>query len=125
MNKLSLALVALALSAPATAASQDVAPAVKRKPAPAVSTAPTAPAASAPSTAPAAPKSAARNSSERQIQAALTAALPQGGGDAALDASLIRVMSSLLAAGQCREATLLATRDGRKELASRAQQFCR
>jgi hypothetical protein len=104
MKKLALALAALSLAAPAAAAGQDVAPAAKRKPAP---------------TAPAAPQR------EQHYQAALTAAASQDGGDAALDASLIRGMSRLLAAGKCGEAAGLATRDGRKELASRAQQLCK
>jgi hypothetical protein len=102
MKKLFPALVALALTAPAAAAAQDVAPAVKRKP---------------PATVPAAPQR------EQHYQAALTAAASQD--DAALDASLIRGMSRLLAAGKCAEAAGLANRDGRKELASRAQQLCK
>lgn len=110
MKKLSLAFAAFALSAPVAAAAQDVAPAVKRKPA---------------APAPVAQNPAGRAASEQQYQAALAAAVAKDGGDAALDTSLIRVMSRLLAAGQCREASSLAARDGRKELASRAQQFCK
>jgi hypothetical protein len=102
MNKLSFALVALALAAPAAA--QETAPPVKRKP---VAAAPAAP------------------QTERHYQSALTAAASQDGSDSALDASLIRGMSRLLAAGKCGEAASLATRDGRKELASRAQQLCK
>lgn len=109
MNKLSLALVAFALSAPAVAAAQDVAPAVKRKPASAGAAAP----------------HSGHHSSEQHYQAALTAAVSRNGSDAALDTSLIRVMSRLLAAGQCGKAAGLATRDGRKELATRAQQLCK
>lgn len=112
MNKLSLALAAFVLSAPAVVAAQGLAPPVKRKPAPAAA-------------APAAQNAPGRAASEQQYQAALTAAVAKDGGDAALDTSLIRVMSRLLAAGQCSEATSLAVRDGRKELASRAQQFCK
>lgn len=108
---LSLTIAALLLAVPAGSSAQDLAPAVKRKPAPAA----TAPA----------PQPGVRTSSERDYQAALTAVAGQGGGDAALDKSLIRVMSRLLAAGRCGEAASLATRDGRNELASRAQQFCK
>jgi hypothetical protein len=111
MTKLSVALAALALSAPAVAPAQDVAPPVKRKPV-ATTTAP-------------ASQPAARTGSIVQYQNALTAAAAQGGGDPALDGGLIRVMSSLLAAGRCGDAVGLATRDGRKELASRAQQLCK
>ena len=106
MKQLPLALVALALSAPAVAAAQDVAPPVKRKPVAATQAAP-------------APHR------EHHYQAALTAAASKDGSDAALDASLIRGMSRLMAAGQCREAAVLASRDGRKELASTAQQLCK
>lgn len=109
MKKLSLALAAFALAAPAAAPAQDLAPAVKRKPA---------------ATAPA-PQQGAGATNERHYQAALSAASGQGSGDAALDTSLIRVMSRLLAAGRCGEAASLATRDGRKELASRAQELCK
>lgn len=104
MKKIFSALVALALSAPAVA--QDIAPAVKRKP-------------------PTATPAPQRAASERDYQAALTAPAGQGGEDAALDTSLIQVMSRLLAAGQCSEAASLAARGGRKELASRAQKLCR
>lgn len=124
MKKLVVALVAIAFAAPALAAAQDVAPAVKRKPAatsPAPAATSTTPATS--STAPAAPQQAVRSGNERDYIAALTAAAGQG--DAALDTSLIRVMSRLMSAGRCGEAVSLASRDGRKELASRAQQLCR
>ena len=126
MKKLAVTLVALVFAAPVLAASQDVAPAVKRKPAaaaPAPAPASTAPAAT--STAPAAPQQAVRTGSERDYIAALTAAAGQDGGNAALDTSLIRVMGRLMSAGRCGEAASLAARDGRKELASRAQQLCR
>ena len=141
MKKLALSLAAFAFAAPSIAAAQDIAPPVKRKPAAtssassASSAAPqpvaasTAPAAApqpvATSTAPAAPQPAVRTGSEREAQAALAAVAAQGGSDAALDTSLIRVMSRLVAAGRCGEAATLATRDGRKELAARARQLCR
>jgi hypothetical protein len=127
MKKLAIAVVALAFATPIPASAQDVAPAVRRKPA-ATSTAPavrqqavpgaTAPAASA------APAPAARSMSERESIAALTAAAGPD-GDSALDSSLIRGMSRLVAAGRCGEAASLAARDGRKELAARARQLCR
>ena len=128
MKKLAAALAALAFAAPVLAASRDIAPAVKRKPA-ATAPVPTAPAATsttpaATSTAPVAPQQAVRTGNERDYIAALTAA-GQGGGDAALDTGLIRVMGRLLAAGRCGEATGLAARDGRKELAARARQLCK
>jgi hypothetical protein len=109
MRKLYAALAALALTAPALAAAQDLAPPVKRKP---VATATGR-----------SPQSPVRPASPQDYRAALTAAA-QGGEDSALDGSLIRVMGELLAAGRCAEAASLATRDGRKELASRAQQLC-
>lgn len=109
MRKLPVALAALLLSAPAVAAAQDVAPPVKRKP---VAASP-------------APRPGAPVGREREFQAALSATSTQSGSDPALDTSLIRVMSRLMAAGRCGEATGLATRDGRKELASKAQQLCR
>jgi len=137
MKKLALALVAYALAAPSIAAAQDIAPPVKRKPAatspaPAVAqqpaatpTAPAAPGAATPPAPAAAAQPAVRTGSEREAQAALAAVAAQSGSDAALDTSLIRVMSRLVAAGRCGEAATLATRDGRKELAARAQQLCR
>ncbi len=109
MTKLFAALAALALTAPALASAQDLAPPVKRKPV-AASTARS-------------PQSPVRPASPQDYRAALSAAA-QGGEDSALDASLIGVMSNLLAAGRCAEAASLASRDGRKELASRAQQLC-
>lgn len=134
MKTLLFALAALISATPAAAADEQVAPAVKRKPAAPAAAAPqqaarpvgerdhqSAPAAAA---APAPPQ-AARRGSERDYQTALAAVTAQGGDDAALDASLIRVMSRLLAAGQCGEAAGLAARGGRKELASRAQQLCK
>jgi hypothetical protein len=132
MKKLSFALAAFAFAMPAVAA-QGLAPAVKRKPA-AAATAPQQAAEPAterdnqatPSVASApAPQQAARRGSERDYQTALTAVATQGNGDAALDSSLIGVMSRLLAAGRCAEAAGLAARGGRKELASRAQQLCK
>ena len=127
MKKLAVALVALAFATPAVTTAQDVAPAVKRKPA-ATSTTPAAPQQATPTPTPAptasvTPPPAVRSMSERESIAALTAAAGQG--DAALDTSLIRVMGRLVAAGRCSEAAGLAARDGRKELASRAQQLCR
>lgn len=148
MKKLVVTLVALALATPAAAIAPEVAPAVKRKPvavAPVaprpVAPAPSAPAASEPaapeSTVPAAPRQAApapmvalppppaaRAMSERDSQAALSAVAGQG-SDAALDTSLIRVMSRLVASGRCGEAAGLASRNGRRELAARAQQLCK
>ena len=125
MKKLAVTLAACVFAARVLAAPQDIAPPVKRKP---VATVP-GPAipqqGSATSTAPAAPRQAVRAGSERDYIAALTAAAGQGGGDAALDTSLIRVMGRLMSAGRCGEAARLAARDGRKELASRAQQLCK
>jgi hypothetical protein len=147
MKKLVVTLVALALATPAAAIAPEVAPAVKRKPAPTappaarqaapapvepVASEPVAPAstvspaqqvAPAPMAALPAPR-AARTMSERDSYAALAAVGGQG-SDAALDTSLIRVMSRLVAAGRCGEAAGLASRGGRKELASRAQQLCK
>jgi hypothetical protein len=123
MKNFALALVALTLAAPAAA--QDIAPPVKRKPV-AASTAPATPQQSVTaSPAPAAPPQAPRTGNERDIHAALSAVAAQSGGDAALDGGLIRVMSRLVAAGRCGDAVSLANRDGRKELASRAQQLCK
>lgn len=137
MKKLAVMLLAVAFAIPAAAAGQDLAPAVKRKPA-ATASAPAAPVRSTP-TAPvpatAAPAEAAaaqsapqhtpRPGSERDYVAALSAAVAQGGGDPALDTSLIRVMGRLMSAGRCSEAAGLAARDGRKQLASTAVQICR
>jgi hypothetical protein len=122
MKKLSPALAALALAAPAALSAQDVAPAVKRAPAAAAPT--VKPVGPATGTAPAA-TAAERTSSPRDYQAALAAAAGKDGSDAALEASLIRVMSGLMASGRCGEAASLASRDGRKELATRAQQLCK
>ncbi|HEX8380815.1 MAG TPA: hypothetical protein VF619_09750 [Allosphingosinicella sp.] len=123
MKKLAAALVAFALAVPAVSAAQDIAPPVKRKPA-ATSTAPVAAPAAAPAT-PAAPRQAGRPANASDTHPALVAAAAQDGGDPSLDASLVRVMSRLVAAGRCGEAAGLASRDGRKELASRAQQLCK
>jgi hypothetical protein len=109
MKKLSAALAALILAPSAHAAAQDVAPSVKRKPVATQQSAPQPP----------------RAASAQDYQAALAAAAAQDGGEAALDGGLVRVMSRLLAAGRCGEAVSLATRDGRKGLATRAQQFCK
>ncbi len=134
MKKLVVTLAALAVAAPAAA--QDVAPAVKRKPA-VTSKAPAAPAQAvatpadpaAPrqtaSTGPAAPQQVPRTTNERDVQAALAAAAGPGAADSALDAGLIRTMARLVTTGRCRDAAGLASREGRKELASRAQQLCR
>jgi hypothetical protein len=110
MKKLVAMVAALAVAAPVLADDSKLAPAVARTPAKA---------------APAASPNSARTASPRDFQAALAAAAAQGGGDPALDASLVRVMSQLLAAGRCGEATSLANRDGRKDLAERAQQLCK
>lgn len=125
MKKLAVALVALALAMPAAAFAPEVAPAVKRKPAPAApaATGAAAPVAAQPAVA-AVPAPVARTMSERDSHAALTAVAAQG-SDSALDASLIRVMSRLVATGRCGEAAGLASRNGRKELASKAQQLCK
>jgi hypothetical protein len=111
MTKLSAALAAFALTAPALAAAQDIAPPVKRKPVPAATSR--------------SPQSPVRPVGPQEYRAALTAVSAQGDGDPTLDSSLIGVMSNLLAAGRCAEAASLATRDGRKALASRAQQLCK
>jgi hypothetical protein len=108
MKKLVALLAAFSVAAPALADDSKLAPAVSRTPA----------------KAPAAPR-AAGAATPRDFQPALAAAAAQGGGDPALDASLVGVMSQLLAAGRCGEATSLANRDGRKELAERAQQLCK
>ena len=143
MKKLVVTLVALALATPAAAIAPEVAPAVKRKP---VTVAPVAPRPVAPATSDAAipqpavpsappqaaptpmvalpPPPAARAMSERDSQAALSAVAGQS-SDAALDTSLIRVMSRLVASGRCGEAAGLASRNGRRELAARAQQLCK
>jgi uncharacterized protein YdeI (BOF family) len=110
MKKLAVALVALILAAPAHVAAQDVAPPVKRKPV---------------ATGQAASQQARRPASAQDYQAALAAAAAQDGSEAALDGSLVRVMSRLLAAGRCGDAVSLATRDGREGLATRAQQLCK
>ncbi|HET9640903.1 MAG TPA: hypothetical protein VFP12_17040 [Allosphingosinicella sp.] len=149
MKTLAVTLAAFVFAAPALAAADDLAPAVKRRPA-ATATPPAAPqqivtaspAPAAPhqvataSPAPAAPQQGAKTlpapavpqpavRSERDSYLALTAGTDQGGSDAAIDTSLIRVMSRLVASGRCGEAATLAARDGRKELASRAQQLCK
>ena len=107
MKRLVALLAALSVAAPALADDSKLAPAVVRKPAPAPAarTAPTA--------------------NPRDFQAALAAAAAQDGGDPSLDASLVGVMSQLIAAGRCGEATSLANRDRRKELAARVQQLCK
>ena len=106
MKKLVAVLAALAVAAPAFADDSKVAPAVRM---------PVKPAGAPKGSTAAAP---------RDYHAALAAAAAQGGGDPALDAGLVRVMSQLVAAGRCGEATSLANRDGRKELAARVQQLC-
>ncbi|HYW14859.1 MAG TPA: hypothetical protein VE891_01715 [Allosphingosinicella sp.] len=111
MKKFALALAAFVFAAPVASTAQGVAPAAKRKPV-------------ASSAAPAAPQQTVRSASERDVQAALASASGQS-GDAALDTSLIRVMSRLVVAGRCGEAASLAARDGRRELAARAQQLCK
>jgi hypothetical protein len=108
MKTLSVALVALSLAVPGHAAGPQVAPVVKRKPAATGSATEQSP-----------------RSSPQQYQAALAAAAAQDGGEATLDTGLVKVMSQLLAAGRCSDAVGLATRDGRKSLATRAQQFCK
>ena len=127
MKKLALSLAAFAFAAPSIAAAQDIAPPVKRKPAATSSASYASSAAPQPvaaSTAPAAAPQPVATSTAPAL-AALAAVAAQGGSDAALDTSLIRVMSRLVAAGRCGEAATLATRDGRKELAARARQLCR
>lgn len=151
MKSLVAAFVAFAFTPPAAAAAQDLAPAVKRKPAVALPApaaprqdvaAPTSPAPGtvevAPSSEPAgalpvvalpptpvAPQRAARTTSERDVQSALAAVAAQGGGDPALDAGLIKVMSGLVIAGQCSEAASVAAQNGRTALASHASKLCR
>lgn len=139
MKNLVVALVAFAFAASAATAGQNLAPAVKRKPAVTVAprqdfaapaatpTAPPAPAepVAAPSTAPVAPQRAARMTSERDVRAALTTVAAQGGGESALDAGLVKAMSGLVVAGRCSEAAGLAAQDGRTTLASHASKLCR
>ncbi|HYI40654.1 MAG TPA: hypothetical protein VE053_10075 [Allosphingosinicella sp.] len=147
MRNLVAALTAFAFVAPATAAAQDLAPAVKRKPAaPAAPrpdvAAPASPAPQAPDVAtspeptgalpvvalpptPAAPPRAVRTMNERDVQAALGAVAAQGGGNPTLDSGMIKVMSGLVVAGRCSEAASVAAQNGRTALASRAAQLCK
>jgi hypothetical protein len=127
MKKLAAALVAFAFTMPAVSAAQDIAPPVKRKPAATSTGTSTDPVAApaAPGVAPAVKPPVGRSANGRDSHPALVAAAAQDGTDPALDTSLVRVMSRLVAAGQCGEAATLAARDGRKELASRAQQLCK
>jgi len=126
MQKYLFAFAAMALAAPigAAAAPSGLAPAVARPaPAPAApapqTTAPTAAAA------PAAPARTTQIGAPQTYAGALTAVpSPAGARDANLDASLVNVMSRLLAAASCDDAAGLATRNGRADLAVKARQLC-
>lgn len=126
MRTYSFAFAALALAAPvgAMAGPSGLAPAVAR-PAPASAT----PAASAAAPAAvAAPTTAVRTTQigAPQSYAGALAAVPAPAGarDTMLDASLVNVMSRLLAAASCDDAAGLASRNGRADLAARARQLC-
>jgi hypothetical protein len=125
MQKYLFTFAAVALAAPAgvLAAPSGLAPAVAR-PAPAT----VAPAPVPPTSAPAASAAPARTTQigAPQTYAGALAAVPSPAGarDANLDASLVNVMSRLLAAASCDDAAGLATRNGRTDLAARARQLC-
>ena len=127
MQKYLFAFAALALAAPAGAIAgpSGLAPAVAR-PAPATVAPAPAPSTAAPTAA--APAAPARTTQigAAQTYAGALAALPSPAGarDANLDASLVNVMSRLLAAASCDDAAGLATRNGRTDLAARARQLC-
>jgi hypothetical protein len=119
MEKLVFALTALALSAPAAAvaADKDVAPAVTRVPSPA-----SAPACAAAGGAPC-PQTASPAGKAQRYRSALESVRPAG--DTELSSGVTKVMGDLMAAGRCGDAVSLAKRDGRTELAARAEQLCK
>lgn len=140
MGKAFLAIAALAIAGtlgPAAAA-PPLAPAVTRTP----GTAAPKPGAPAPTAPPAAcgvtgapactPKAAApavvgaySGGNPQDYAAALRAVPPKPGArDTALDDGLVTAMSRLMAAGRCGDATALASRSGRDQLAARARQLC-
>jgi hypothetical protein len=116
MRNPAFALAALALSAVSApaAAGQDVAPAATRVPSRA-----SGPAACGPT--PAAPCASA--GSAQRYRSALEAVRPAG--DVELNNGITKVMGDLMAAGRCGDAVSLARRDGRSELAARAEQLCK
>jgi hypothetical protein len=120
-----LAFAAVALAAPAVAVAgpSGLAPAVARPvPANAVPAAPEAPAAAA---ATPAPVRTTQIGAPQTYAGALAAVPPPAGArDSTLDASLVNVMSRLLAAASCDDAAGLASRNGRDDLAARARQLC-
>ena len=129
MKRLAFALAVLTLSAAPAAAAPDkgLAPAVTRAP----SAAPAPSATSATSSQPACDPSAgtacaptvSRGGSAQQYRAALQAGRP--GEDVELNSGVTKVMGDLMAAGRCGDAVSLARREGRSELATRAQQLCK
>lgn len=129
--------LAFAAGAPGVAAAKDpVAPPVVRKAPesrlpPASARAPatrrsdaSGPRACGTAGAPACTATAALPGSAENYYAALAAAAAASDLDPALDRGLMTAMSRLLAAGRCSDAVVLARRNGRSELAARAQQYC-
>lgn len=117
MEKLALALAALTLSAPAIAVAPDkgLAPPVTRIPSQARQ-------ACDPGSA-ACPQSNSAAGSAQRYRSALAGARPAE--DPELNSGAARVMSDLMAAGRCGDAVALAKREGRSELAARAQELCK
>jgi hypothetical protein len=120
MEKSAFALAALALCVPAAAvaADKDVAPAVTR--APSKESGPAACGSGGATPCPPAASSAGR---AQRYRSALESARPAEALE--LNSGVAKVMSDLMAAGRCGEAVGLAKRDGRKELAARAEQLCK
>ena len=118
MKRSALALAALTLSVPAIAAAadKDVAPAATRVPARVQPACDPAAAGRCPQPGPEAGRA-------QRYRSALAAARPAG--DSELNDGVTRVMGDLMAAGRCGDAVSLARRDGRSELAARAQQLCK
>ncbi|HEX8448875.1 MAG TPA: hypothetical protein VF652_04725 [Allosphingosinicella sp.] len=120
MEKFAFALAVLALSAPAAAApaDKDVAPAVTRIPSKA-----SGPAACGPSDSTPCPSAASSAGRAQRYRSALESVRPAG--DIELNSGVAKVMGDLMAAGRCGDAVSLAKRDGRNELAARAEQLCK
>ncbi|HEX8126817.1 MAG TPA: hypothetical protein VF548_14680 [Allosphingosinicella sp.] len=120
MKKLAFALAVLVLSAPAAAvpAEKDVAPAVTRVPSKASGPA----ACGSTAASPCVPAASSAGRAQR-YRSALEAVRPAG--DLELNNGVTKVMSDLMAAGRCGDAVSLAKRDGRNDLAARAEQLCK
>lgn len=123
MKRLVFVLAVLGLSASPAAAAPDkgLAPAVTR--APSASPAPSVQPACDPAAGAPCARAVPKGGSAQQYRSALQAGHP--GEDVELSSGVTKVMGDLMAAGRCGDAVVLARREGRSELAARAQQLCK